>query len=280
MWPHNVLCSFDRLTRCPSRPNTWKARCPAHDDRTPSLSLWLGRNGALLVRCWACRGCTVEDITRRAGLTMTDLFPPDSRADGPYAREGAGPRSRPAAPKPKIVATYDYTDEAGKLLYQSVRYEPKEFRQRRPCPEMPTGWVWSLGDVRRVLYRLPRIVQSAGTNHPVVVVEGEKDVHTLEELGLIATTCPMGAGKWLGDYSLSLVGRRVVILPDADQPGQEHAVHVAGSLMMAGAASIRVVELPDLPAHGDVSDWVGQGNTLADLVQLVRESREWVARAA
>lgn len=267
-WVSDVLRRFERVTPM-SRPNTWRARCPAHDDRTPSLGIWLGRGGSmLLVRCWSRRaGCTVREIVSRVGLRMSDLFPPDE-ANNAYGRA-----ARPRPPAPRLAEVYDYADEAGKLLYQVCRMDPKGFRQRRP--DGKGGWDWSLGDVRRVLYRLPRIA-AASPRVPVLVVEGERDVHTLEAWGFLATTNAMGAGKWLSEYSLSLRGRRVVVLPDADEAGQRHAYDVVGSLMMHGAASIRLCELPDLPAHGDVTDFANMGRTREELIELVRASPEWV----
>ena len=83
---------------------------------------------------------------------MKDLFPPR-----------AGKRE----PKPCIVATYSYHDENGALLFQTVRYEPKDFRQRRPDPAKPGQWLWNLHNVRRVLYRLPEVkkaIQSGRTD--------------------------------------------------------------------------------------------------------------------
>jgi hypothetical protein len=105
---------------------------------------------------------------------------------------------------PQIVAEYDYRGEQGELLFQVVRFEPKDFRQRRP--DGHGGWIWGLGNVRRVLYRLPELLK-APSEQPVFVVEGEKDVDALIAMGLSATTCPMGAGKWLPEYSESLRGR-------------------------------------------------------------------------
>ena len=95
--------------------------------------------------------------------------------------------------KRRIAATYDYTDENGELLFQAVRYEPKGFNQRRP--DGKDSWKWSLKGVKRVLYRLPELM-SADPAKPVFVVEGEKDADNLIQLGLVATTNPMGAGKW------------------------------------------------------------------------------------
>jgi putative DNA primase/helicase len=161
--------------------------------------------------------------------------------------------------KPRIVATYDYRDEEGGLLYQVVRYEPgfdgepKTFRQRRP--DGKGGWVNGLRDVRRVLYRLPELL-AAPRDRLVFVVEGEKDADRLHAEGLLATTNAMGAGKWRPEYAEALHARHVVILPDNDEPGRAHAQAVARSLADA-AASLKVVELPGLPPKGDVSDWLG-----------------------
>src|SRR5205823_5985822 len=100
-WPGDVLGRF-RAVRCPFRQGYWRAQCPAHDDLTPSLSIWTGRNGALLVGCWA--GCAKDRILACRGLTMRDLFPPSTR--DAYGKEG-----RHVLPERKIVETYDYRDE-------------------------------------------------------------------------------------------------------------------------------------------------------------------------
>ncbi|HMM43749.1 MAG TPA: toprim domain-containing protein, partial [Thermomicrobiales bacterium] len=97
----------------------------------------------------------------------------------------------------------------------------------------------SLDGTRRVLYRLPEIV-AADPGQRVVVVEGEKDADALAALGIVATTCAQGAGAWRDEYSASLAGRHVAIVPDNDDAGRRHAEQVARSL--AGvAASVRVV---------------------------------------
>ena len=112
----------------------------------------------------------------------------------------------------RIVETYPYTDEKGELLYEVLRFEPKSFRQRRP--DGNGGWTWSLGDVRRVLYRLPAVLKS----EKVFVAEGEKDVHTLEASGLVATTNSSGANQpWLPAYTEALTGKTVIVIPDSTQ---------------------------------------------------------------
>jgi len=147
-----------------------------------------------------------------------------------------------------------------------LRYEPKNFRQRRP--DGRGGWIWNLDDVRRVLYRLPALKGS----ETVYVVEGEKDADALAALGLVATTNPQGAGNWQHEYAAQLVAagvRGVVILPDNDSPGEQHAETVARSCLAAGLTA-KVVRLPGLRSKSDVSDWLEVGHTREELDRVVK----------
>src|SRR6516165_5667843 len=110
-----------------------------------------------------------------------------------HAQPAAWLRSEGLIGFPKIVKTYDYRDEIGELLFQVVRFEPKDFRQRRPggC-----GWIWKLGDARRVLYLLPELVKAVAAGQTIYIPEGEKDVDNLRAIGLAATTNPGGIKKW------------------------------------------------------------------------------------
>ncbi|HUW10622.1 MAG TPA: hypothetical protein VM537_12905 [Anaerolineae bacterium] len=137
----------------------WTACCPAHDDSEPSLSI-SQKNGRVLLHCFA--GCSNEDIVAALGLTTGDLF------------EGR----RPKAQASEIVATYDYTDETAGLLYQVARYRPKGFKQRRP--DGNGGWLWNMKGVRRVLYRLPQVLEAAARGGRVHIAAGEKDVAAVE----------------------------------------------------------------------------------------------------
>lgn len=221
----------------------WIARCPAHEDNHASLSISQGAKGAV-VHCHA--GCKPEEIVERLGFALADLF------------------DETISDKPRIVAEYDYRDEQGARLYQSVRMLPKDFRQRRPGEG--GGWEWNLQGVRRVLYRLPELL-AAPKGTTVYVVEGEKDVDALTCLGLVATTNVGGAGKWRPEYGDALRGRPVVILPDNDDAGAAHGLMVAKALGGI-AASTKVVQLPGLPSKGDVSDWLAMGGTKDKLLTL------------
>lgn len=177
-----------------------------------------------------------------------------------------------------LIATYTYCDENGKTLFQVLRYDPKGFKQRRPdtSPHGKGGWVYSLDGVRRVLYRLPEVLAAVAASRAVYVCEGEKDTDNLVKLGLAATTNPGGAGKdkWLPGYTEALTGAHVVIVPDNDAPGREHAQAIASALA-AEAADVRIVKLPDLPDKGDVSDWLAAGGTGAELERLAAEAPTW-----
>ncbi len=172
-----------------------------------------------------------------------------------------------------IEATYDYCDESGVLLYQKVRLVPKDFRQRRPDPSAKGGWNWSLGDVRRVLYRTPDLV--ARPTETVFEVEGEKDADNgAARLGLL-TTCNAEGGskaksksgkKWRPEYSEQLRGRDIVVIPDNDGVGRGHAQTIANALLRVGC-TVRIVTLSG--AVKDLSDWIADGGTREQLDALV-----------
>jgi putative DNA primase/helicase len=236
--------------------NGWMARCPAHNDGRPSLKLDEKSDGTVLLRCFA--DCTTESICAALGLRLQDLFPPHEPRPHTNGRMNGHGASR-------VVATYDYRDESGALLYQVLRKEPKDFPVRRPGAD-GGGWIYNLEGIRRVPYRLPDVLASHRAS-PVFIVEGEKDVDRLWAEGLVATCNPGGAGKWRSEYCASLSGRNVIILPDNDEAGERHARAVAHSLW-GTARRIKYVALPDVPPKGDVSDWLDAGNTVEQLISL------------
>jgi hypothetical protein len=155
---------------------------------------------------------------------------------------------RPSPKRP--VKEYDYTDESGARLYQTVRFEPKDFRQRRS--DGNGGWIWK-GPERPVPYKLPELIASGDA--PVLIAGGEKDVDNLRALGFTATTNHGGEGKWWPELTPYLKDRRVFILCDNDEQGEKHQAAV-GAALNGVASEIRVVRFPELPAKGDVSDWI------------------------
>lgn len=212
-----------------------------------------------------CTGGGVLDlIIRERGGTHNEA------AQWLQGREGLPPVPRQSAPRKaslgRVVATYPYHDEAGVHLFDVVRMDPKDFRQRA------ASGAWGVKGIRKVLYRLPRIA-SAPDGATVYIVEGEKDVHKLEAAGLLATTNPGGAGKWSDDYAANLKGKRAVILPDNDKAGRDHAEAVRASLGRHGVPC-GVMHLSGLPEKGDVADWLDKGNTAQQLEQLGRAALE------
>lgn len=174
----------------------------------------------------------------------------------------------------KITATYDYTDADGKLLYQVVRYDPKDFKQRRP--DGTGDWLWNIKGVKPVLYRLPEVLEAVKQGKTVYICEGERDCDNLAKLGLSATTNSGGAEKWRLELSEALADASVVILPDKDAPGKRHAEKVASSLY-GKVKSLKVLELPDRDSHQvkDASDWLGTNGTLSELEKLVSEAKAY-----
>lgn len=224
-----------------------------------------------------CMTCHADrkDIIEAIGLRLVDLLPESTRKRYrvlvTLRGKVLGIIERLTV-KPEIVAVYPYADEHGEVLYEVVRYEPKDFRQRRPDDLAEDGYVWGLGDTRRVLYNLPDIVRFP--TRMVICVEGEKDCERLRGLGALATTNVGGVGMgWQDSYSQTLAGRRCVVIPDQDTSGMKHAYGVVGSLLAHNVGSVRLVRLP---RGKDVSDFLdSHGGTRNELIDVIKQAKEW-----
>ncbi|MCB1033598.1 MAG: hypothetical protein KDD47_07170, partial [Acidobacteria bacterium] len=106
-------------------PGQWRARCPAHEDSSPSLSIGTGDDGRILLYCFA--GCPVEAVVSAAGLTMEDLAPRSQAGPGRASLESE--------------AVYTYRDADGAELFEVCRLPGKQFRQRR---RHGSGFAWGL----------------------------------------------------------------------------------------------------------------------------------------
>jgi 5S rRNA maturation endonuclease (ribonuclease M5) len=253
-------------------PFKWKgyegqAQCklPSHNgqDKNPSFSFNAEKGTG---HCFACHaageGLSVKELAAAWGCEMPPMIQ----------------KPEPVKPKARIVAVYDYTNAAGGLVYQSCRYDPKDFKQRRP--DGKGGHIWSLDGVKPIPYRLSELLRALEKSKAVFIVEGEKDVDRLKELDITATTNSGGAGKWTEEHSKYFpAGSKVIILPDNDAPGRKHVQIVARSLHGRGC-SVKIIELPRLPEKGDVSDWLDAGHTKDDLIELYKAAQEWTLDGA
>jgi len=161
-----------------------------------------------------------------------------------------------------ILIKYDYLDENGKLLYRKVRGKGKKFWFERIGENGKV--VKKVGNTRRVLYRLPELIKSSGT---VYIVGGEKDVNTLRQYDLTATTNDNGEGNWKNDFNQYFKGRDVVILEDNDEKGRKHGRIVSESLYDT-AKSIKIVRFDNLQKGGDASDFL-VNSSIKELMDLV-----------
>jgi len=228
----------------------WQCICPSHDDKKASLSIIIEGNTILMI----CRaGCETENVLAAIGLKMKDLFI-DQNNNGKFS----------------IVEEYDYLDLDGKLIFQTIRSANKKFLQRRP--DNNGGWIWNLKDITPLPYRLPSVVEAVKTGNNIFIVEGEKDVHSLEKLGITATTNPMGAGNWKNQYDRHFNGANVIIIPDNDDPGKKHANQIASSINDI-VESLKILELPGLKPKGDITDWINAGGTKECLNELVNKCK-------
>lgn len=243
-------------------------RCPFHDDRQASLSVNVEK-GAWKCHAGCGQGGVVEFEKRSSNCDAATAWANIAEIVG--IQQKSVFHGQPEA-------LYPYINEDGVKLFEKVRFPGKRFVQRTKGSDGKP--VYRLDGVRKVLYRLPEVVRATD----VIICEGEKDADRVSGLKLsghphapssvvAATTNFDGACKWRPEYSPHLTGKHVVILPDNDVPGKNHAAQVAASVF-SYAIDVRVVELPDLLEHGDVSDYL-QTHSAEELLALIRKASPW-----
>lgn len=256
-------------------PENWFVSAPYREDRKPSLSVHR-EDGLWNDKGTGDKGDIYELVMKSTGCPLPDAIELVADAAG-IVPNGKPPRESRRKWSP-TVAQYPYVNEQNAPLYTVRRTADRNFYPKQSNGQNGYG-------PRRVLYHLPEVI--AAGERWVLLVEGEKDVDRLRELGFVATTSPGGANSWragVSSYRDSLRGRKVAIIPDNDEPGWKYAVAVARSIErdLAGpiAREVRIVELPDLGErlqnHGlDVSDWLDAGNTADDLKQIITDAPAW-----
>lgn len=241
--------------------NGWSARCPAHEDQRASLSVSEGDDGTALVKCHA--GCDTSAILAAVGLKLADLFP--TRASPTPIRNGKPKASGRTFPTAKDAvaelerrhgthsALWTYHDAVGNSVGQVVRWDRPDGKDIRPVARHDDGWRIGAMPEPRPLYGLPELT----TARRIVVTEGEKAADAARSIGFTATTSVGGSQAADKSDWRPLDGKEVWILPDNDPAGRKYAATVADVLAkVTSVPVVRVVELPDLPAGGDIVDWI------------------------
>lgn len=164
----------DALATAGCRPGSgdasFTARCPAHEDRNPSLTVSRGDRQPVVVNCHA--GCSSDTVVSALGLAWSDVCEPREVDSTPAV-----------AALSRVVDRYGYCDENGELLFTVERRDPKSFSQRPASGKTGPG---AMDGVQRVLYALPRVIAAVDRGETIYLVEGEKDVAALEGIGLTA----------------------------------------------------------------------------------------------
>ena len=221
-------------------------------------------------------GSTLDLVAHRSGEPIEKLSGSKFFDTWQKAHElGYVPDPPPQNERLPIRRTYPYHDERGNLLYEVVRFDTEDkdrrFRQRRP--DGGSGWIWSTKGIRRILYRLPELIEGIANDRLVLLCEGEHDAETAHELGYVATTPPEGAEKpWRDEYSETLRGADVIVVADNDDRGRKHADNIARALQGV-AQRVRVVMF----TVKDLSEWTAAGHTREELDALIDAAPDYVA---
>jgi hypothetical protein len=263
-----------------SRSGQWSAKCPAHDDRRPSLSLGVGDDGRALMDCK--RGCAIEAVVAALGLRLLDLYRHDHQGRS-ISSLHYGSLQRAVDAQAKLiggehVTTYHYAYADGWEAFVMARYHTAKGKEFFPFRRDRTGR-WAIGAPRknRPLYRLREVVKAPR----VIVVEGEKCADLTCDLGLVATTSAFGAKSPKHTDWSPLAGKEVLIMPDSGAPGRDYAWKVARLLAnLNPAPSVKFVNLPDLEEGEDIEQWLERRPADGTRAQIIEAFEALVAASA
>lgn len=250
------------------------AKCPAHPDDNPSMSITTGQKQNVVVHCFVCDQKDVVAKFQDMGVWPRPDRPWSPPAISPHLLNGhteqsaddeiEWPELPSVTPIRRDVQVYEYRDVDGSVLFYKVRQEPKHFYQKQP------DGTRNLDGVKKVLYRLPELL-AAPRDATVFLCAGEKDTDRLISLGFVATTNYEGESGWKDEYTEFFRDRRVIILQDNDTAGEKRSARLTETLKSV-AFQVRHLLLGDLPEGGDVSDWLDAGGTPDQLLLIAQEA--------
>ncbi len=277
------------LSKLPSAKRNgrgWMARCPAHDDRNPSLSVAEGDDGRALVKCHA--GCATEYVIESIGLIMADLMPDTLQVRRVRTERPPKAKGKTFATAKEAIAAWErqfgprsdlwpYTDADNKPVGMILRWDIDGDKIRRPVSLQGSGWKKEGMPEPRPLYRLPELKDAKR----IYINEGEKAANAAASLGLIATTSAHGSKSSHKTDWTPLAGKDVVILPDNDKAGRKYADTVASILSkLSPRPTVKIVELPDLPESGDMVEYLANRRAAGLNDDTIRAEVEALADAA
>ena len=209
-------------------------------------------------------------------------MPKDTPTDDGYTRSSPSPRGT----KWQTEAVFTYYDQHSAAVFH-VHRQIATKGKHRPIIDERTGktkkrcfQVWETPDRKKppnvpvLPYRLSELLKAVAANQTIFVVEGEPKVEALRNWGYAATCSAEGAGKWKTEHAAFLRDADIIMLPDNDAPGRNHANKVGRSLANV-AKRCRLLELPGLAEHGDIIDWIAAGGTREQFEQLVTTATDW-----
>lgn len=247
------VASFFSNVRFRGDGMSFKCECPSHADNQNSLNVTQVSDGSILMKCHA--GCSAYDIMEETGLTRVNLGTLKEKNCDWYS-------SVPLSNKnDKVVNHYDYYNETGIYLFTKVRIRTIDSKgkvsKRFIFGTVTKGkFKMSSGTRPRGMYNIQDVYsakKAARGYANVYLVEGEKDVDNLKELGFVATTCG-GAESWVHDYSKHFIGCNVHIIRDNDEAGYKFARRVSRSLKRV-AHRVYIIN-PSDKDKGDITDYI------------------------
>jgi len=261
----------------------YKINCPnpGHPDNNPSCIVKDRDNGGVAVWCFVCR----DSPAILAGMKADGIYgaPKDQGATRrKMSPNNPAPIAAPVAQKKK--KEIKYRDELpqnhegsfeykrkGEIAYVKQRYTIKGERVFGywTFDKEKNQWKNTREGVEPIIWQIDKIEEAAAQQEPIFIVEGEKDVLTIERIseGVLFATTSDTSSFWPEQHTEALKGASCVyIIPDNDKAGEKH-LNVVGAKLVEAGFETKVIRLPGVKDKGDITDWIEEnGKTFEDLV--------------
>jgi hypothetical protein len=270
----------------------WQAKCPAHQDREPSLSIKEGSDGRTLLHCHA--GCSIENVLSALGLTHRDLFRDESPLNGARRNTSSGngsekPHAAPFDWETCVSAfTQKHRDKLSEWRGYSIEFCSALHSQRKTvgvhegCLALPVhdragnvvgahcrpkdgkAWFYSPKGIKAA----PLIIGELIAGDPIHVFESQWDAFAYmdksgEQSGVIITR---GASNGLLVGYVAAEGSTVYLWTQHDEPGATWERDICANVKCA----VKRVKIP--ADQHDLNDWTRAGATAGDLVEAIEHA--------
>lgn len=260
-------------------------KCPFHNEKTPSLKVRFNPNAnKYMYHCFGCdcggdaidfirnyKNMDYKEAREYIGLEV-EKTPIDEEKD--LIIEYVNNQLKGFRKGQKLLGIFTFVDQYNNPIYYKVKFLKSDGKKETPYYHVEDGKVITSRGSDEVIYNMYNVINGIANKKPIVVVEGEKDANTINNLlrtsGYVATSI-----KGCKDLELLKKDKvKIVVIGDTGDAGDKYINHIKKELFPF-VSSFKIVTLPGLKRLGnnkDVTDWLEVGHNRDDLLEAIKRS--------